>query len=317
MDVEGPGLRAMRSALRNWDERAGVRADPRRLLGGPHELNGNFFPKHLVAHLGHPVVEAAHVDVRRFLEAQHLYQFLRFTANFETRVVNRAAEWIANGSAGVHLPPALSAEAFKIYVDEGYHALYSIDVQRQIEAASGIPAVDFEFERFLTHLDGVGVAEFPQHTKLLQLLQVVVFETLVTSVLTQVPEDPDLIPLVRETVRDHAEDEVRHHAYFAGFFEHLWATLDHGTRTEVARFLPELIVSSLRPSKAPAARALASAGFAPAVVADIVEDSYGAEAAVAEIRRSASKTIGLLRRAGVLELPTVHERFVASGLIED
>jgi hypothetical protein len=300
-------------ALRNWDERAGVRSEPRRLITGPGELGKAFFPENLIPHLGHPLVDPGDQRLRRYLAAQHLYQWLSFTMHFEVAVVCRAAQLIAEGKTGFSLSPAARLDAARIVVDESYHSLYSLDVLQQLEAHSGMTSLGFDFGPLLARLDCVG-ADMPEYRTLVQLLQVVVFETLITSILSDMPNDDSLIPVVRATVRDHAIDEGRHHAFFAAFFQHMWSQLDPAVRSDLARYLPRLIVQSLQPPTGPARAALRAAGFPERIAGEIIADSYSPDAVLAGINRSAAKTLQLFARLGVLDVPGARDAFLAYGL---
>ncbi len=301
-------------AFEAWYEQAGVRAGPRRLAIPGEELRKSFFPEMLVPHLSHPLVTAEEHRLRRYLTAQHLYQWLHFTMNFEIAVVNRATYRIANGHTGLELPAATRLTAFKIVVDECYHSLYSLDVAEQLQQSSGIRALPYDFEPFMRELDAVG-DDAPQHRELVQLLQVVVFETLITSILRDIPGDENVITVVRDIVRDHAADEGRHHAFFASFFTSLWGQLDIATRHQMALYLPSIIVRSLKPATGPAYQALRAAAFPDASAREIISDSYCREDVLAGIRKASAKTIRLFEEHGVLELPGVRERFAETGLL--
>jgi P-aminobenzoate N-oxygenase AurF len=298
-----------------WYRRAGVRQGPRRLTEADEvEHSKLFFPVTLVPHLGHEAVMALCPAEQRYLNAQHLYQWLDFTTHFEVAVINRATLRIAEGTAGLDLPVESRMVAFQIYVDEGYHSLYNLDVRQQLERESGIPALPYDFAPFLTQLDRV-VDDVPDLRRLVQLLQVVVFETLITSMLVDIPNDPTVKTLVRDTVRDHAIDEGRHHAYFATLFQELWRQLPASIRTRVAPFLPELIVRSLAPNHDSARRALLAVGLTPALAAEIVADCYSPAATIDYIRTASSKTVALFRRCGVLDVPRAADRFHDLGLL--
>ncbi|QQQ78806.1 diiron oxygenase [Saccharothrix sp. 6-C] len=314
MSYEKPRLENIK-AFDSWYDRAGVRSGPRRTFAEDADILKEFFPVHLVPHLGHPQVQQSEGPIQRYLSAQHLFQWLRFTSHFEVAVVNRATQRIAEGSSGLELPNWACLVAFQIYVDEGYHSLYSLDVLRQVEERSGIQALPYDFQRFLAKLDGVG-HEYPDYRLLIQLLQVVVFETLITSILMDIPNDRSVIEVVRETVRDHAIDEGRHHAYFSNFFKYLWGQLDHGTRRLVATFLPSLIVQSLQPATRPATAALLKAGFSEAKTREIVAESYNRAGVTASIRVASAKTVALFEQLGVLDIPGSRERFVEEGLLD-
>ncbi|WFE36549.1 diiron oxygenase [Micromonospora sp. WMMD975] len=301
--------------MRDWFDRAGVRVDPRRVL--TDELDGGkvLFPARLIPYLGHRLVDRLDDEARAALVARHTYHYFAFTAHFETRVVNRATEMLANGRADVPLRRDVRFDAYKIYCDEAYHALYSFDVVRQLESASRVAALPYDFTPFLNRLDGISSDVMPRRGTLPQLLQVVVFETLVTTLLAELPNDPDLVGLVRETVRDHARDEGRHHAFFAHLFRELWAGLDPAARRETARCLPRLIGHSLRPDLRPARANLAAAGLTPAQVEEVVRDVYHPDSVRRGAHEQAVQSVKLFRSCGVLDLPEGLDAFHEEGLL--
>jgi hypothetical protein len=297
-----------------WYERSGVRSGPRRFAANGAEAGKSLFPERLILHLSHPLIDPADQRLRRYLAAQHLYQWLLFTMHLEISVVNRATQRLANGRSGLDLPAQARLNAYRILVDESYHSLASLDIVEQLQQQTGIVALAYDFEPFLTELDAVG-ADLPGHRKLVQLLQVVVFETLITSILSDIPGDESVVTVVREVVGDHAADERRHHAYFSSLFPRLWGQLDRGARRQLALCLPDIIIGSLRPATQPAYLALREAGFGPGQAREITVDSYNDEVVLRGIRAAAAKTIRLFQLHGVLDLPGVHERFAASGLL--
>jgi len=195
------------SSLGNWYEAAGVRAGQRRLFRDETDAGKVFFPEQLVPYLAHEALAQATPQQRRELTVRHLYQFLLATAHLETRVVNRAAELIANGRSGVELPMAARLDAFKVYCDEGYHSLYSLDLADQIAAATGIPVPPWDYGGFVDRLAATAERLLPDAPRLAPLLQVVVFETLITAVLNEIPPDRTVLTVVRDLTRDHARDE--------------------------------------------------------------------------------------------------------------
>ncbi|WP_079036822.1 diiron oxygenase [Streptomyces silaceus] len=301
----------------DWYERSGVRSGPHRTVEGPLDPATRFFPHHLVPYWDHPLVRALPDRRRHELLARHLYHYLTFTAHFETRVVNRATERIADGRSGLALPAPVRLDAYRIYCDEGYHALFSLDVVEQIAGATGIPPLPYAFDPFLNRLDGIGAELLSGEPVLAQHLQVVVFETLVTSVLNEVPKDRAVLPVVREIVRDHARDEGHHHVYFSRFFERLWSDLPTPLKRRAAHCLPELIVSSLTPDLRPVGAALTVAGLDPDDVREVIADSYRDRRSAEALRATARHSVRLFRDTGVLELPGATDAFAAAGLLAD
>lgn len=301
------------TAFRKWYERAGVRHTPRRCLPPDGDLSGySFFPRHLIPHIEHPIV-AADPNLARYLEAQYLFQWLSFTAHFEVSVVNRATHMIATGRAGIFCPDDMRQAAFQIYIDEGYHSLYSLDMVRQLQERTQIDSVPYDFDEYLGNLDGVG-AEHTGHENLVRLLQVVTFETLVTGILLDVPKDPTVIPEVRQLVRDHAIDEGTHHMYFAAFFRRLWGGFSPAERDMVAGWLPDLILQSLQPATTPTANALRAVGMSEGSVRKIISESFTGRFVLAGIRRASANTVKLFQSVGILDTPQGYDAFARAGL---
>ncbi|MFF5207793.1 diiron oxygenase [Streptosporangium sp. NPDC000396] len=273
-----------------------------------------YFPGNLVPYLDHPLVRDLAPRTLEELRVRHLYQFLLATTHLETRVVNRGAERIANNRIGIDVSPATRLDAFKVYCDEGYHSLYSLDLVRQVEAATAIAAPDWDFGGFADRLDATAGRLLPGEPVLAQLLQVVVFETLITGVLNELPNDTTVVTTVRDIARDHARDEGRHHRFFSRFFHDLWSALDSGLRDRAAPVLPALIEDCLLWDVHPVRRSLSLAGLTPADVETVIADAYGG---ARDIRQSASATVRMCRSAGVLDVPGARESFADKGLISD
>jgi hypothetical protein len=294
-----------------------VRAGPHRIVGEGAAAGKVFFPHQLVPHLAHPVVAALPAQQREMLTLLHLYQFLLATTHVETRVVNVGAERIANGRLGIDVPAATRMDAFKIYCDEGYHALYSLDLAGQIAGVTGVPVPRWDYGSFVERLAVAARAQLPDEPVLAQLLQVVVFETLITAILNEAPGYPDLDGTVRDVLRDHARDEGRHHRFFTAFFHHLWAGLRPGLRAKVARALPALIEVCMAADVVPVRSALLLAGLDVATADQVVRECYDTSAVperTAEITRA---TVTMCRSAGVLDMPGAAEAFAVRGLTRE
>jgi P-aminobenzoate N-oxygenase AurF len=297
-----------------WYETAGVRSGVRRTFHKSGE-GKVLFPARLVPHLAHPAVAALPEERRELLLQLHLYQFLMATTHLETRVVNVGAERIANGRAGLDLSAAMRMDAFKVYCDEGYHALYSLDLADQIAGSTAVPIPDWDFGGFVDRLAAAGRALLPDQPVLAQLIQVVVFETLITAVLNEAPAEPDLAEPVRVVLRDHARDEGRHHRFFSGFFHELWTGLDPSLRPRVARLLPALVEICMTADATPARAALLLAGLGEETAQQVMHDCYGAAADPGRIAEIARGTVAMCRSAGVLDVPGALEAFADHHLL--
>lgn len=304
-----------RGPLDSWYESAGVRGGVRRLLHDESDAGKVFFPERLVPHLAHEAVAALPAERRRELAVRHLYQFLLSTTHLETRVVNRGAELIANGRCGIPLAARTRLDAFKVYCDEGYHSLYSLDLADQVEAATGIAIPRWDYGGFVARLGDAAARTLPGHPALAPLLQTVVFETLVTSILNEVPPDPGVVTTVRDLVRDHAKDEGRHHRFFTAFFHELWHGLDAGARSAVALALPALLKSCLVWDFAPVHASLRLAGLDAATAAAVVDDCARGEAGDRRVREISRASLRMCASAGVFDVPGAVDAFTAHGLL--
>jgi hypothetical protein len=302
----------MSSPFDRWYDTAGVRSGVRRMFADETDDGKVFYPQHLVPYLAHEALAELTEAQRRTLTIRHLYQFLLSTTHLETRIVNTTAERIANSRSGLDLPNGMRLDAFKVYCDEGYHALYSLDLADQIAAATGVAIPPWDYGGFVDRLEETGRRLLPDEPELVPLLQTVVFETLITAVLNEIPNDPSVMTVVRELTRDHAKDEGHHHRFFARFFHELWADLDNRLREPVAHTLPALIQACLTWDVEPVHRSLTMSGVDSATADLVVADAYAESGANADVCRA---TVRTFRSAGVLDVPGAEETFAAHRLL--
>jgi hypothetical protein len=300
------------SAFDKWYDIAGVRGGPRRMFADETDDGKVFYPQDQVPYLAHEALADLTDAQRRELTIRHLYQFLLSTTHLETRIVNTTAELIANGRAGVDLPNRMRLDAFKVYCDEGYHALYSLDLADQIATATGVTIPPWDYGGFVDLLEEVGQKLLPDEPALVPLLQTVVFETLITAVLNEIPNDPTVMTVVRDLTRDHAKDEGHHHRFFAQFFHELWTGLDPRLREPVAHTLPALVQACLTWDTEPIRASLLMSDVDGATAAAVVADAYTTSGSKADICRA---TVRTFRSAGVLDVPGAEEAFAAHKLL--
>lgn len=302
-----------KSVLEDWHERASVRIKPRRLIGNQLETDLFCFAPELTPFAQHPLVTSGNPLVLREALTHQLFSYLHFTDRLEHEVVNRTARRIAVGLPGLSVPLETRMDAYKIYCDEAYHSLFSADLVFQIESytgfrydgGSGHPALD-AFHRFLAEVD-------PEVRPWFELFFVVVSETLISGSLLRIPADRNVIPAVREMVSDHAEDEIRHHAFFARLCRLAWPQVPAHWKGRVARALPGFIRSFLGPDY-PAIRSFLNRYFSAHQANRIIEESYPPELLMADARGASRSTLSVLRKAGVLDLPEMREALAEEGL---
>lgn len=302
----------MSSPFEKWYDIAGVRSGVRRMFADETDDGKVFYPQEQVPYLAHEALAGLTAAQRRELTIRHLYQFLLSTTHLETRIVNTTAERIANSRAGLDLPNRMRLDAFKVYCDEGYHALYSLDLADQIATATGVAIPRWDYGGFVDRLEEAGRRLLPDEPELVPLLQTVVFETLITAVLNEIPNDPTVISAVRELTRDHAKDEGHHHRFFAQFFHELWTNLEPRLREPVAHTLPALIQACLTWDTEPIRASLLMSGVDSVTSAVVVADAYAEGGGNAGICRA---TVRTFRSAGVLDVPGAEEAFAAHKLL--
>lgn len=300
----------------DWYEKSGVRSQERRRFDV--SLKGYLpFSAAIVPEVHHPAVLALDPAARARILTHHLYRYLRYTVHLETRVVNRALTRLATQDVAMPLTSRVREDALKILVDEGFHALASMDMLRQVASATGVTPLPYDFDPILDRLE-VPLANPPAgYDSLRHLLQASIFETMVTSILDDLPADPSVHPTIRELTADHASDERHHHAFFARFFPELWTALDPATRRVAARDLPGLVNACLAPDLATIRAALADAGLPPDTVDEVVHDCYAPETVASTTRTTARHTLRLMRTTGVLDSAEGRDAFALAGLLDE
>ncbi|MFF2773864.1 diiron oxygenase [Streptomyces sp. NPDC058052] len=303
-----------RSPFGSWYERAAVRQAPRRMLESD-EKERYYFSPDLVPIAQHPLVKG--LPEGRFEEVlvQHLYRYLDFTARLEYVVVNRTVLGIAQGSVGVELPEEMRFDAYKIYCDEAYHTLFSVDLARQVRQRTRITPRLPEEPYFLARLRAIQEELPSQDRALAELLFVIVSETLISASLAEVPERSDVVAAVRSTVRDHASDEGRHHAYFAVFLRHLWGQLSPSERRTAGLLVPRLIEAFLRPDLPAVRHELDGYGLSRDEAERVIAETYTPEAVGAHLAATSRQTVRYFEGLGAFDDPEAADELRRHGIV--
>ena len=302
------------SKLSRWDEHASVRAKSRRTLA-EEERSKLYFPSELVPHTQHSLILDRGEDLVRELLIQRLYVYMDFTEILELNAINPVVLKVARNQSGFELPEEMLRDAYKIYVDEAYHGMFSDDLKRQVEVATGVKPRPVPIPNFLRILGEVESTLPNELRDLARTFFVFVSETLISAILADIPVDDRVATAVREVVADHAEDEGRHHAYFAKLLEFIWPQLTPKQRTTVGPLLPQFIRAFLAPDM-PAIRAiLAGYGLAPDEIQRVMEESYPEAAVDSAVKSAAKATLRHIQRNDVLKDAETAEAFYSSGLI--
>jgi P-aminobenzoate N-oxygenase AurF len=303
-----------RTGFGRWHDRASVRHSPRRVLrdGADHPV---FFPPELFPPAAHPLVTARGPDAVRALLVHRLHQYLHFTVELEAISVVPVTTEIARGRSGLDLPEQMQADAFAIATDEAWHAQFSYDLIRQVAAATGIPGRP-DPPAFVDRLERINAELDPDLRGLRGLLFATVSETLVSAILCDLPHDRRLPRAVRDSIRDHAEDEGKHHAYFRTVIHRLWPALDPDQRRRLGPVVPQLIRAFLDPDRPGTARALAAIGLPPAEIEQVLAESLPAAAVTRTVAGGAGATVRYFRQVGALDDAGTADAFAAAGLLD-
>jgi hypothetical protein len=312
-------LAAYESKFGNWDRRASVRTQPRRVLADGSIVDGDgpavlFFPPELVPAAGHPLVSRRGGDTAHRLLVQSLYQYLHFTEVLEQVSVMPVTMSISLGRSGVEVPAAMRADALAITTDEAWHAQFSADFADQVRTASRVAGSPPVPPRFVRRLAEVRQSVPAESRRLVDLFFAVVSETLISTILSDIPRDERLPPALRALVADHAADEGRHHAYFRSFLRVLWPQLHPRERRLVGPRVPDLIRAFLEPDLAAVAAALGTAGLPPVEVRRVVAESYPPAATAGRVAVAAAATVRGFQEVGALDDPATREAFAAHRL---
>lgn len=300
------------SKFSRWDERSSVRAKPRPRLE-PLQAEHLYFPPELVAVAAHPTVVAAGPAAVEHVLLQTLYQYLQFTVELESEAVLPVTASISRRTAGLDLPPAMAMDAFAITTDEAWHAQVAHGVIRELETATGVPALDEERPQFLKRLAVVRETVEPALRPALDVLFAVVSETLISAKLSVIPNDRRIVPAVRAVVSDHAEDEGRHHAYFRVLLDKLWPALTIRERLVLGPLVPELIRVFLEPDLDRAVDTLVHIGLDGQTAKEVVRDSHSVEATWG-LAHGARTTVKYFRAVGALDDGATALAFADAGL---
>jgi hypothetical protein len=296
-----------------WDSDASVRSRARRIFRDERAHGMLLFPAQELPYLAAVRSELDEFQVDQLI-AQRLFEYLNFTLHLETHVVNRSLMMLAHGDVGFALSDELRLDAYRIYTDEAYHATCTLDMMQQVAADTGYRPVPYRFSA-LDALDREAEPLARLAPGLPQLLQATVFETVITAILSSIPQDMRVVTAVRELIADHAIDERRHHAYFARLFPQLWAGCPAQARSAAGVYLAHVLHICLAPDLDHALAILTSVGLPAETAQAALARTYTPQFVGPRIRRTARHTLKLLAAHGIFDDPDSRAAFAEHGLL--
>lgn len=302
------------SAFSRWDTKSSVRSSPDRVESSSLQ-DATLFPDELVPMLSHEYFWNAGHGLREKVRLSHLERYLKFTLALETDAVNPVILNIARARDRLVLPPEMRQDAFRMYVDEAYHANFTYSLLRLLERERGISAIVVEVPYFLQRLAKIADATPADLRHHLISIFVSISELLITGTLNSVPKHESVADSIRLSINDHAADEARHHAFFAVYLPHYWDSLTYSEQQILAPRVPDLIDCFLKPDIPSQHLELISYEIPEKTIRSILDMTFNSEKFSHDKKRSARPVTKLLEKMGLCDSPVVNQRLVDLGLV--
>jgi hypothetical protein len=316
IDQAGANTFTYASKLSDWDQTASVRIKPRRLLTNKEVTDSLFFPPELVPEFLHSIIDNLGDKARQEILVQRIYTYLKTIAQLEQDQVNRVILKVAQRKIGVSLPWDIALDAYKIYTDESYHSLCTVDLEHQIELATGVKPHPMGICRSLARLEELTLTVSQDLRLLADIFATCICEMLVSAILSDIANNPRIVGTVREVVTDHLEDEEKHFVYFSKLLEFLWTLLDERGRQEIGTLLPQFILAFLEPDYTAIERTLTACSLKPAEAKQIIDACYPYPQVLANMKWRAEATLQHLESIGIFENQQIVQAFEISSLID-
>jgi hypothetical protein len=303
-----------RSAFADWNRQASVVCSRTSETFPSDEDTGRWlFPPRLVPWSQHPLIISKGPHAVQQVLACHLLDHLEFTDTLENELITPVCYMLARRAGGLDLPLPMVADARKIAVDEVHHALLVTHLASQVSAALGLGLPRVYRHPFLQQVDDCLLQLPTALHALLRFMAACVSETLITATLASIPGDCEVATAVRNTLRIHAEDEARHHVYFAKAIEVVWPQLPPLHRSTLGPFLPSLIRAFVSPNPAAVLSCLQTTGLSRAEAQRVVDET-GPGANYRPNPRMWEQTLRCFSRGGAFEDGPTAEACAKAGL---
>jgi hypothetical protein len=292
-----------------WNEKASLRW---LNLCGPESVaqhgERNFFSPQLVRVNAHPLVQRRGHDTHKRLQRRHLYRYLAATEAIEIEMVNPALRFVMASP----IAPDFALDAYKVYTDEGFHALMCTDLRRNL-AQGDMPYLLRYRSSALEQTLALTQVASREDAELILLVIACVNETMIAASLSQAT-DASVYPALRELVMAHARDEASHNVYFSGLLTDVFPRLSRREQSLLRELMPD-IFQRLHLSDLDGVRAdLAMEGFDADERDLIVHETFEGPVDHAGMRRVCASSLHMLRRCGHFNDADAREAFVAAGL---
>ncbi|WP_169801526.1 diiron oxygenase [Hydrogenophaga palleronii] len=308
------------SALKDWISSASVRVKPSLtdfdLSGNAGEFSGVqwFVFGHADEFMSHPALRHLDMPQRNAVSAARLAHFLDDMTLTEHRIVNVAAQVIAENRLRAYLPERLAIDALKLYTDEGYHAYFTAQASRAIRDRFALPVHDAPNPK-IAALEAL-VAGVPAPRRDLAWFMVgFVGETMITKAIVDTMRATAHTGLLA-LLQAHLEDEWQHARYFAQLFGLVWPQLGAADKAFFGALLPTIIQAFHTWDEAFHRHLLAQIGLDSAAIERVLAQEGSETRRTAHMRSRCGNTLQVLERSGVFKQAALRTVFVQHGLLE-
>lgn len=312
--------KALGSPFEGWIDTAAVRARPSLTdfdLSGPA---GEFQSVRWFVFgetdelVSHPALRHLGMAERNRLFAARLLHFLDDMALTEHRIVNPAAQVIAENRLRAFVPEPLALDALKLYTDEGYHAYFTAHASLSIRQVFGLTARDAPSPK-IAALEALVAQATPGRRDMTWFMVSFVGETMITKAIVDVMRGT-AHSAVQGMLLAHLEDEWVHARYFADLFALVWPRLDADGRAWFGCLLPDIIAAFHTWDDGFHRSLLGDVGLDAAAVDRVLAKLRSETAQLSRMRSRCGNTLQVLERCGVFKNALVRARFVERGLLD-
>lgn len=252
---------------------------------------------------------------RNRLYAARLVHFLDDMVLTEHRIVNAAAQVIAENRLRAYLPERLALDALKLYTDEGYHAYFTAHASRAIREVFALEAGDGPNVK-IAAIEALVAEVSPGRRDMAWFMVGFVGETMITKAIVDVMRG-SAHSAIQGLLLAHLEDEWVHAKYFAHLFSLIWPRLDADGRAYFGGLLPR-IIAAYHAWDEPFHRRLLGdhAGLDAAACDRVLAKVAGRGSQIARMRARCGNTLQVLERCGVFDEEHLRAPFVQAGLLD-
>ena len=305
---------------KDWDKHAAVRVSNKSYdlniddISSNEDLNWHLPSYSLI--LEHDDLKSLNDDQKRFVMGTQLLEFVEKTTIFEVEHVNNVANSLALGKYDFEIPNILKVDAFKIYTDEGFHALFSKKMSDDIKKYYKIEDdITPYLKNFFSKLNNIGSKFGKKYSYLSNLSSTIVSESMIVQDISNEMRGIVHEPII-EMFKDHMIDEAYHANYFGTLLKVIWPQLSDKQKEIMSSNLCESILLMSKPRVDIYYYTLSKLGFAKKRISEIINDVYdNKETKKNTLKKKSSQVLKLLKNSGVFNFSFAKEKFKNSELI--